>query len=99
LFQRNAQAGPPTGRGALDTERRDLADITRRFESALADYGPHRLTIRSTPAGAMSEPLSFLARLINLEDRPVLVPTMDLSHYLAYKRLFFGQNAIECRSA
>ena len=47
----------------------------------------------------MSEPLAFLARLINLEERPVLVPAMDLSRYLAYKRLFFGQNAIECRGA
>jgi type IV secretion system protein VirB4 len=77
----------------------DLKDITHRLESTLLDYGPRVLTTRATSTGAMSEPLAFLARLINLEERPVLVPTMDLSRYLAWKRLFFGGNAIESRGS
>jgi type IV secretion system protein VirB4 len=77
----------------------DLKDITHRLESTLSDYGPRILTTHATAAGAISEPLAFLARLINLEERPVLVPVMDLSRYLAWKRLFFGGNAIECRGS
>jgi type IV secretion system protein VirB4 len=82
---------------ALEAACKDLTDIARRFETALAEYGPRILTVQKTPGGSMSEPLAFLARLINFEERPILVPTMDLSRYLPYKRLFFGENAIECR--
>ena len=96
-FSRRSAESLPAA--AFEAAARDLQDITRRFETALSDYGPRRLTTRVTPAGAMSEPLAFLARLINFEERPVLVPAMDLSRYLACKRLFFGQNAIECRGA
>ena len=84
---------------SLRAASQDLKDITHRLESTLSDYGPHLLTTQATTAGAMSEPLAFLARLINLEERPVLVPAMDLSRYLAWKRLFFGGNAIECRGS
>ena len=89
----------PLNHDALIAEAQDLRDIVRRFEAALADYGPHVLTVRCSPFGRMSEPLSFLSRLINLEDRPVLLPSMDISSYLPAKRLFFGANAIECRGA
>lgn len=82
---------------ALEAACQDLTDISRRFETALADYSPHVLTAQKRPGGALSEPLAFLARLINLEERPILAPSMDLSRYLAYKRLFFGEQAIECR--
>jgi len=82
---------------ALEAACQDLTDITRRFETSLADYSPRVLTALAAPGGAFSEPLAFLARLINLEERPILAPTMDLSRYLAYKRLFFGEQAIECR--
>lgn len=78
---------------------RDLTDVRRRFEAALADYGPRALTIRRSPTGRFSEPQAFLSRLLNLEDRPVLVSPMDISRYLPSKRLFFGPNAIECRGA
>jgi type IV secretion system protein VirB4 len=98
LFQRlSHQEDKVQQRAALEAACQDLTDITRRFESALADYGPHVLSAEPTPGGRLSEPLAFLARLINFEGRPILAPTMDLSRYLAYKRLFFGENAIECR--
>ena len=96
LSHRSAETLPAA---AFQAAAHDLQDITRRFESTLSEYGPRRLTTRVTPAGAISEPLAFLSRLINLEERQVLVPAMDLSRYLATKRLFFGQNAIECRGA
>jgi type IV secretion system protein VirB4 len=81
----------------LRKARQDLGDVVRRFESTLSDYGARVLTIRQAAEGRMSEVLRFVSQLINLEDRLVLVPTMDLSRYLPNKRLFFGQNAIECR--
>ena len=81
----------------LDAACQDLTNIMRRFETALVDYSPRVLTAQHRPGSALSEPLAFLARLINLEERPILAPTMDLSRYLPYKRLFFGEQAIECR--
>ena len=77
----------------------ELSDITRRFETTLSEYRP-RLLKRVTDKGrTTSEVLRFLARLINLEDRAIMDPQMDLSRYLSYKRHFFGAHALECRGA
>jgi type IV secretion system protein VirB4 len=84
---------------ALRSAAKDLADVARRFETTLAEFGARILEAQRVPAGVMSEPLRFLSQLVNLEQRDVLVPQMDLSRYLPYKRLFFGQNAMECRGA
>jgi type IV secretion system protein VirB4 len=78
---------------------KELTEIVERFMRALGDYHPKRLGIENTPAGPMSDVLRFLSRLINLEDRPVLAPTMDISRYLAYKRPFFGARAVELLGA
>jgi len=86
-------------RNELARACRDLTDVRRRFEAALADYGPRALTIKRSPMGRFSEPQAFLSRLLNLEDRPVLVSPMDIARTLPSKRLFFGPNAIECRGA
>ncbi|HKQ30548.1 MAG TPA: hypothetical protein VJS66_04610, partial [Burkholderiales bacterium] len=74
---------------------KELTEVVERFMRTLSDYHPKRLGIVETQAGPMSEVLRFLSRLINLEDRPVLAPTMDVSRYLAYKRPFFGARAVE----
>ncbi len=74
---------------------KELTEIVERFRRALADYHPKRLGVERTEAGPMSEPLRFLSRLINLEDRPVRLPSMDIARYLAYKRPFFGARAVE----
>ncbi len=78
---------------------KELTEIVERFMRALSDYHPKRLGIERTEAGPMSEPLSFLSRLVNLEDRPILLPSMDISRYLAYKRPFFGARAVELLGA
>jgi type IV secretion system protein VirB4 len=78
---------------------RDLTEVRRRFEAALSDYGPRVLTIERSKRGRLSESQAFLSRLLNLEDRPVLVSPMDLSRYLPTKRLFFGPHALECRGS
>lgn len=78
---------------------KDLRDTVSRFTSNLDPYGLEVLSTKRTDAGLMSEPLRFLSRLINLEDRPVLLPRQDLSTYLPRKRLIFGARAIEIRGA
>jgi type IV secretion system protein VirB4 len=81
----------------LASQCRTLTETTHRFLSTLSDYSPRLLTVRETSYGRISEPLGFLGRLLNLEARPVLLPHTDISHILPTKRLFFGDNAIECR--
>ena len=45
--------------------------------------------------GPCSEPLEFLSYLFNGEMRPVLLPMQDIGDYLPYRRVSFGQDAIE----
>lgn len=76
---------------------KDLRDTITRFTTNLDPYGVEVLGIKKTDAGHVSEPLRFLSRLINLDDRPVLVPRQDLRTYLPYKRHIFGPRALEVR--
>lgn len=63
--------------------------------AALGDYAPLLLQVRETPNGVCSEPLEFLSELYNSEQRPVLLPHQDLGAYLPYRRVSFGQEAVE----
>jgi type IV secretion system protein VirB4 len=63
--------------------------------AALGDYAPRLLQVRETPTGVCSEPLAFLSELYNGEQRPVLLPHQDLGAYLPYRRVSFGQEAVE----
>ncbi|KAK0341829.1 hypothetical protein LTR94_024789, partial [Friedmanniomyces endolithicus] len=78
--------------GQLDAGREALL-------AALGDYAPQLLSVYETPNGPCSEPLEFLSSLYNGERRPVLLPTQDLGAYLPYRRVSFGQNAVELSSA
>lgn len=63
--------------------------------AALGDYAPRLLQVRETSTGVCSEPLAFLSELYNGEQRPVLLPHQDLGAYLPYRRVSFGQEAVE----
>ncbi len=76
---------------------KELQSITQRFLANLKDYGTKLLGMVESEAGLFSEPIQFLSSLINLEDRPLLAPSMDISKYLCSKRLFFGRDALEVR--
>ena len=67
--------------------------------AALGDYSPRLLGVYDTPNGACSEPLEFLSSLYNGEKRPVLLPRQDLGAYLPYRRISFGQEAVELSAA
>ena len=77
---------------ALDTAREALT-------AALGSYEPRLLSVYATPQGNCSEPLEFLSSLYNGEVRPVLLPMQDAGAYLPYRRISFGQEAIELGAA
>ncbi len=79
---------------------KELKEVVYRLLASLRDYNPKILTSYDTDHGVVSEPLEFLGMLINGGQRQkMLVPTMDLSHYLPMSRLYFGTRAIEIRGA
>lgn len=67
--------------------------------ATLSEYEPHLLGVYETAIGACSEPLEFLSSLYNSEERPVLLPRQDLGSYLPYRRVSFGQEAVELSAA
>lgn len=81
----------------LKLAHKELNSITQRFLTNLKDYGVRLLGLDETEAGFFSEPARFFSQLVNLEDRPVLLPSMEMARYLPTKRLFFGKDALEAR--
>lgn len=79
---------------------KELKEIVYRLLASLRDYNPKILTSYETEHGVISEPLEFFGMLVNGGQRQkMLIPTMDLSHYLPTSRLYFGTRAIEMRGA
>jgi len=81
-----------------DTSRYELQQLAQARDSlmaALASYEPRLLGVYPSVQGPCSEPLEFLSYLLNGEMRPVLLPVQDLGDYLPYRRISFGQDAIE----
>ncbi|MGA0605246.1 VirB4 family type IV secretion/conjugal transfer ATPase [Phenylobacterium sp. VNQ135] len=94
-----AAASPQDAEAAV---RRDLAAMNGAREtlvSALSAYGARLLTVYDGPQGACSEPLEFLSTIYNGELGPVRLPEADLGHYLPYRRISFGAEAIEMSAA
>ncbi|HUH23414.1 MAG TPA: VirB4 family type IV secretion/conjugal transfer ATPase, partial [Brevundimonas sp.] len=80
----------------------ELAQLNAGRDALLAtlgEYEPRLLGVYDTPNGACSEPLEFLSLLYNGEERPVLLPRQDLGSYLPYRRVSFGQEAVELAAA
>ncbi|RZJ47236.1 MAG: VirB4 family type IV secretion/conjugal transfer ATPase [Brevundimonas sp.] len=76
----------------------DLAQLNSGRDAllaALGDYEPRLLGVYETANGVCSEPLEFLSALYNGEQRPVLLPQQDVGAYLPYRRVSFGQEAVE----
>jgi type IV secretion system protein VirB4 len=82
----------------LDTSRYELQQLGQARDAliaALGSYEPRVLGIYPSAQGPCSEPLEFLSYLFNGEMRPVLLPMQDVGDYLPYRRVSFGQDAIE----
>ena len=83
---------------SLDTsgyELQQLGQARDALMAALGSYEPRLLGVYESKQGPCSEPLEFLSYLFNGEMRPVLLPLEDLGDYLPYRRISFGQDAIE----
>ena len=80
-------------------ELRELDAARTNLLSALARYGPRLLGRYHGANGTCSEPLEILSALYNGEMQPVLEPSGDAGHYLPYKRISFGLDALELRGA
>ena len=76
-------------------EQRQLNAASEALMAALGSYAPRMLGVYESTGGLCSEPLEFLSSLYNGEVRPVLLPEQDLGLYIPYRRISFGQNAIE----
>jgi type IV secretion system protein VirB4 len=83
----------------LDEANRDLDMTVQNIIDSLKDFGARRLQVVERRGTYYSEQLEFLEKLINLEERPMAVPTQDLSHYLTSGEITFGFNAMEVRTA
>ena len=82
----------------LDGSRYELQQLNQTRDALIASlgsYDPRVLTVYSTKQGHCSEVLEFLSYLFNGEMRPVLLPMQDVGDYLPYRRISFGQDAIE----
>jgi type IV secretion system protein VirB4 len=82
----------------MQESHKDLKETVYRILATFKDYSAEVLTVKETDHGAISEPISFLGRLVNggaYQD--MLVPTGEIRNYLPTHRLYFGNRAIEIR--
>jgi len=82
----------------LDTTRYELQQLGQARDAliaALGSYEPRLLGVYESSQGPCSEPLEFLSYLFNGEMRPALLPMQDLGDYIPYRRISFGQDAVE----
>ena len=78
----------------------ELRDAATAVRENLSAYGARQLGVVNRDGVFYSEPLEFLAQILNgAIPRPMHLPRMPLDEALALKRLFFGKNAIEIRGA
>ena len=73
------------------------ARLTRTLRASLVRYEPHLLTCYRESDRWYSEPLEFLAQLLDGERRRVPLPRGPLDAALATSRVFFGNELIEYR--
>ena len=77
----------------------DLEEMTSRVINGFSAYGARLLGLTETEDGIFSEVLEFLGRIVNCAySQPMVIPTMEISHYIPISRLFFGRKSIEIRN-
>lgn len=79
--------------------KRSLQAASEAIMASLANYGPRLLSVRQSPIGPHSEPLEFLGYLFNAEMRPMGLPHGPLADHLPFRRISFGQDALELAGA
>ena len=93
------QADKSSWENFMNDAYEELEEATERILNGFSTYGAELLEIRESENGFFSEPLEFLARLVNCgNSQPLLLPLGDIAHYLPLNRLFFGNKTIEIHS-
>ncbi len=84
----------------LDAIAIELDTVADAVLHTLQEFGAKRLSMVKRGDGIYySEQIEFLEKLINLQERPMPVEEIDLSHYLTSGEITFGFNAMEVRTA
>ncbi|PSH63330.1 type VI secretion protein [Phyllobacterium brassicacearum] len=83
----------------LDREARlELKEQVANIQKDMAEYGARILTATVRNGSVYSEPLEFLAQLLNgAQQIPMLLPRMGLDEYLPTRRITFGKKQFELR--
>lgn len=85
---------------AMRDAQKELAEAVSRLSATLRDYGARQLTTYENEHGVFSEPMEFLAKLINCGfSQPMRFTATDMSRYLPIYRLYFGGRAVEVSGA
>lgn len=79
--------------------RRSLQAASEAIMASLANYGPRLLSVQQSATGPRSEPLEFLGYIYNAEMRPMGLPHGPLADHLPFRRISFGQDALELAGA
>ena len=87
--------GARSGKSETTADLRQLGQAREALLAALEPYGPQLLSAYDLPTGLGSEPLEFLATLVNGTSSPMLLPVGDLGHAIARRQISFGADAVE----
>jgi len=97
MFKKASETGNKTAQ--LDTMReaqKELTEAVNRLVATLKDYGARLLTTYETEKGTFSEPLEFLAKIVNCGfSQPIRYTATNIAQALPIYRLYFGDRSIE----
>lgn len=96
-LKKASSAGNKTAQiDAMRDAQKELAEAVNRLSATLRDYGARLLTTYENEHGVFSEPMEFLAKLVNCGfSQPMRFTATDMSRYLPIYRLYFGGRAVE----
>ena len=100
-MKKASEAGNKTAQiDAMREAHKELAEAVARLGATLKDYGAKLLTTYENEHGVFSEPMEFLAMIINCGfTQPMRLTATNMAHYLPIYRLYFGGRAIEVSGA
>ncbi|MDE3015610.1 MAG: VirB4 family type IV secretion/conjugal transfer ATPase [Pseudomonadota bacterium] len=101
FLKKASEAGSRSAKSdALRDTQKELAEAVSRLCATLKDYGARILTTYENEHGTFSEPMEFLAKLVNCGfSQPMRLTATNLAHALPIQRLYFGDRAIEVSGA
>lgn len=83
---------------ALKSLAKELSIFTNKILLDLSDHGARLLGIMEWQGSYYSEPMRFLGKIINLEERRYPVTFNDISHDLSHSQIVFGNRDVQVLS-